>query len=129
MRYTLPKAERICKKDEFRLLFTQGKTIVQYPLKAYYLFIENNEPIVKVAFAVPKNKIKKATYRNYIKRIMREGYRKNKYIILEHLKQQTLLVAFVFISDQPVDYHIMEQNLCLILQEIKQRYLSPTNHG
>jgi ribonuclease P protein component len=129
MRYTLPKAERICKNDEFRLLFTQGKTIVQYPLKAYYLFIENNVPIVKVAFAVPKNKIKKATCRNYIKRIMREGYRKNKYIILEHLKQQTLLVTFVFISDQPVDYHKMEQNLCLILQEIKQRYLSPANHG
>lgn len=129
MKYTLPKAERICRKDEFRLLFTQGKTIVQYPLKAYYLFVEDNEPIVKVAFAVPKNKIKKATIRNYIKRIMRETYRKNKYILLEHLKQHALLVTFVFISDQPINYHLMEQNLCLILQEIKQRYLSQANHG
>lgn len=128
MRFTLPKAERICKKDEFRLLFTQGKTIVHFPLKAYYLFVDQNKPIAKVAFAVPKNKIKKATCRNYIKRIMREGYRKNKYIILEHLKQQTLLVTFVFISDQPIDYHSMEQNLCLILQEIKEHYLSQVNH-
>lgn len=128
MRYTLPKAERICKKDDFRLLFSQGKHIVHYPLKAYYLFVENNEPIAKVAFAVPKNKIKKATCRNYIKRIMREGYRKNKHIVFENLKHHTLLITFVFMSDQPVEYRLMEQNLCLILQEIKHRFLSQVNH-
>lgn len=128
MRYTLPKAERICKKEDFRLLFSQGKTIVHFPLKAYYLFFDHNEAIAKVAFAVPKNKIKKAICRNYIKRIMREAYRKNKYIILNYLKQQTLLVTFVFISDELIDYHSMEQNLCLILHEIKHHYLSQVNH-
>ncbi|MCX7862446.1 MAG: ribonuclease P protein component [Bacteroidales bacterium] len=124
MKFTLPKAERITKKSDFEKLFSLGKIIYHFPIKVQYLFLKENSSIVKVAFAVPKNKIKHAVDRNYMKRIMREAYRKQKYTLINELNHYSIFITFVYISEEKITYREMEQVLYLILQEIKNRYLT-----
>lgn len=74
MRYRFPASERLKSKKQIEDLFEQGKTVVDFPLKIWYLPVP--EAIqTQVAFAVPKRSFKRAVDRNRIKRQMREAYR------------------------------------------------------
>ena len=66
------KKERLCKKKDFDLLFNAGKSLFHNFLKAQLFFLDSEKPEIKVAFAIPSKKIKRAVDRNYLKRIMRE---------------------------------------------------------
>lgn len=123
MKATFKKNERLCKLSDFKKLFTQGKAILLFPLKVHYIFIESATPITKVAFSVSSKKIKKATERNYLKRIMREAYRKNKHILLQHQQQGTIFITFVYLTGEKFTYSEMEKVLCLTLHEIKDKYI------
>jgi ribonuclease P protein component len=122
MKASLRKFERLCKKKDFQLLFKEGDFIIQHPIKAQFLFINNNESFIKVAFAVPSRKIKKATTRNYIKRVLRESYRKQKYVLYNCIKNCSLYVSFIFIADTPCNYSQIEKTMLSLLEEIKKNY-------
>ncbi|NSW44530.1 MAG: ribonuclease P protein component [Bacteroidales bacterium] len=122
---SFPKKERLCKKKEFDLIFTKGKALHYSFLKAQYLFINSEKPEIKVAFTVPAKKHKKAVKRNYLKRIMREIYRKNKYLLHQSLSEQSIYITFVFLTNEMVTYKQMESVLLVLLQQIQEKY---TNH-
>jgi|YNPMSStandDraft_2_1061718.scaffolds.fasta_scaffold08583_3 ribonuclease P protein component len=125
MRATFKKNERLCKKSDFQKLFNEGKTIVFFPIKAHYLFIDSQSTTseVKVAFSVSSKRIKTAVERNYIKRIMREAYRKNKHIIIKNLKKNNIFIAFIYLTEEKYTYANLEKTLCLTLQAISEKYL------
>ncbi|MDX1762671.1 MAG: ribonuclease P protein component [Christiangramia sp.] len=67
-------------------LFAEGNSVKKFPLRLVYLPIEEpSEKLNKVAVSVPKRNFKRAVDRIKIKRLMREAYRKNKYLVTNNL--------------------------------------------
>ena len=82
MKATFSKIERLKSKKEIDILFSDGKSISKYPIRLVYKKTDFNEKIkIRAGVSVSKRNFKKAVDRNFIKRLMRESYRKNKYIV------------------------------------------------
>lgn len=62
------------------------------------------EPALKILISVPKKKLKRAVWRNRVKRRTREAYRQAKLNLIETIEQQkkgtTLLLAFVYVEEE-----------------------------
>lgn len=102
-------------------LFQQGKTIVEFPIKLYYA--PNPGAISNaLVFSVPKRKMKLSVKRNLVKRRMKEAYRKNQSLLQEGLSEnnEKMLMGFIYLTDQPESFDLMEQKIMLILQRLNK---------
>lgn len=121
---TLPKAYKLCSLKKIEQLYANGKLIKVFPLRVLYLLEEipeNSETtLFEVLFSAPKRRFKHAHDRNYIKRIMREALRKNKYPLLEVLVQQNKKLQFsiTFVADKRPTYQLLEQKLRKALDQL-----------
>lgn len=80
------KKEKLKSKVLIDRLFTEGESVKKYPLRLIYLPLERAaERGNKAAVSVPKRTFKKAVDRIKLKRLMREAYRKNKYLVTNNL--------------------------------------------
>jgi ribonuclease P protein component len=111
MKYKLGKEEKLKSKKLIERLFAEGNRIKSFPLQLIYLPINHNEVFPnKVGFSVPKRNIKSAVSRNRIKRLMREVYRKNKYLFTEKVNQQYIFM-FIYTSYEEIKYVDLEISL------------------
>ena len=89
------KKEKLKSKVLIDKLFAEGNSVKKYPLRLIYLPLDNtSEKFNKVAVSVPKRSFNRAVDRIKIKRLMREAYRKNKYLVTNNL---TTPYALMFI--------------------------------
>ncbi|WP_029036389.1 ribonuclease P protein component [Salinimicrobium xinjiangense] len=80
------KKEKLKSKVIIDRLFKEGYSLKKYPLRLIYIPLEiNAEARNKTAVSVPKRNFKKAVERIKIKRLMREAYRKSKYLVSSKL--------------------------------------------
>ncbi|HUI32427.1 MAG: ribonuclease P protein component [Dysgonamonadaceae bacterium] len=125
--FTFSKNERITGTKRIDALFIHGKGFICYPLRIIYLLQEQkNEAGCSVLISVPKKRIKKATQRNRIKRLIRESYRLNKKLIDNtELGERSLKIAFIYVkeneSDLPEIQKAMQKALIKITEQIKKR--------
>ncbi|HET8838700.1 MAG TPA: ribonuclease P protein component [Flavobacteriaceae bacterium] len=97
------KNERIKSKKVFEKLFSEGKSINTFPLKLVFVPLEvQEEKLNKIGVSAPKKRFKKAVERNKIKRLMRESFRKNKYILNNTKANYALL--FIYIGKEIMTY-------------------------
>ena len=127
-RYTLGKSERLCSKKLVERLFAGGnKSFPAFPMRVVYMSLDAEEEGAEVSIlvSVPKKRFKRAVKRNLVKRQVREAYRRNKYILLDALRQsgrqEKLVLAFIWLdsrlhSSDEVEhkmkkllYHIVEE--------------------
>jgi len=95
MKATFNKKEKLKSKKEIELLFSEGKSIVKYPIRLVYRKTSFEDPVpVKAGISVSKRHFKKAVDRNRIKRLLREGYRKNKYLVSHTNDQFTFMLLY-----------------------------------
>ena len=87
---TYKKSERLCNKKLTENLFKNGKSIYEDFFRIVYIDDESQDAILRSQIIVPKRNIAKAVDRNFIKRQIRESYRKNKHIIIDFLKKHKL---------------------------------------
>src|SRR5690554_1488850 len=125
MRLGVKKAERLYKRDEFSILFKQGKKSSAYPIRLIYLFREFQEgdtTPIKCAFSVPKRNHKKAVDRKLLKRRMREAYRLNRMELKEKLikSEKQLLLTFVYTAKDLKKYEEIEDKIILLLQPLQE---------
>lgn len=86
MEESFGKKEKLKSKVIIDRLFAEGKSVKKYPLRLVYLPLEkSSEKKNKVAVSVPKRSFKRAVDRIKLKRLMREVYRKNKYLVSNNL--------------------------------------------
>ncbi len=92
--YTYPKQEKLKSRATIDLLFSEGKSVSKYPLRLVHIPVDAaDESLIKIGVSVSKKHFKKATDRNYFKRVLRETYRLNKHLLTEKLDKS---YAFMF---------------------------------
>lgn len=122
---TFHKEERLSKKKDIQILFSNGNTFFQYPFKILWIEKQLNSHFkVKVLIGVSKKNFKLAVNRNKVKRIIKEAYRKNKYLLFEFLKDKNieLNLGFIYTGKEMPTFKEIEQKLILILHRIKAEY-------
>jgi ribonuclease P protein component len=115
------KDEKLKSKKLIDILFQQGKSVKSFPLKLVYLPITNPEiKQFKTGVSVPKRLVKTAVGRNRIKRLMREAYRKNKYLVTHsHPKAYALMV--IYISREEISQLNLNKSMIKLLERFKKQ--------
>lgn len=113
-KYSLPQSERINSKKQIDRLFRGGgsKAMTASLLRMVYMAdsrqtdsqpSDGHQPMAQMMVSVPKRYFKRAVKRNYVKRQVREAYRLNKHILVNHLTQKadkTVSLCFIWTSDR-----------------------------
>lgn len=123
--YTFPKAEHLCGEIRINQLFAEGKAFIVYPLRIVYSVSSGDAGAVpvQVMVSVPKKRFKRAVKRNRLKRLMREAYRLSKPDFVADLKSRglSMQIAFNYVSDEQVDFELMQRKMGIALQKIAER--------
>ena len=122
--FTFAKPEHLCLRQEIETLFAAGShSMTAYPLRVVYREVPHvSGPAVKVLMSVSKRRFRHAVDRNRAKRQLREAYRLNKHILLQALPEGTgLHVAFLWLSDRPVDSRQIHSRMSNLLVRITEK--------
>ncbi len=98
------KKEKLKSKVLIDQLFAEGKSLKKYPLVLKYLPIaRSSENGHKTGVSVPKRNFRKAVDRIYLKRLMREAFRKNKYLVNSNLNS-SYAIMFIYTGREKATY-------------------------
>lgn len=120
-RNTLPAAEKLKSRKALEALYEQGRALSAFPLRMLVLRVPYDERYpVKIAVTAPKRRLKLATDRNRMKRLIREAWRLNKQDLMAHCRQHTITYHLLFISqcNTPATYARVEEKLILLLKRL-----------
>jgi len=120
VRYTFPKAERLCGKTAIDKLYAEGKAFLSYPVRIVFRISREEEAPARCLINAPKKKFKHATDRNRIKRQIREVYRKNKHELYQSLEEKNypLHLAITYIGDKIESSAFMEKKIKIALTKL-----------
>ena len=121
MKFTYPKHEKLKSKTTIDLLFSEGKSVSKYPLRLVH--VENTEPnaaLIKMGGSVSKQYFKKAVDRNYFKRVLRETYRLNKHLLIDHLEKPHAFMFF-YQTKERLSYQEIEEKTIQLFQKFNER--------
>lgn len=123
MSETFPASEKLKSKILIDSLFSEGISIKKFPIKLIYLPITNPEiTTCKTGVSVPKRNFKHAVDRNFLKRLMREAFRKNKYLVESNLAKHYALM-FIFTARKKYDYQEISDCIIHLLNNLKEKDL------
>ena len=105
MKFTYPKTEKLKSKITIDLLFSKGKSVSKYPLRLVFVesdygIPEDSEQKIKMGVSVSKKYFKHTVDRNYFKRVLRETYRLNKHLLVDHLDKPYAMMFFYQTKDR-----------------------------
>jgi len=105
MKFTYPKTEKLKSKITIDLLFSKGKSVSKYPLRLVFVesdygIAEGSEQKIKMGVSVSKKYFKHSVDRNYFKRVLRETYRLNKHLLVDHLDKPHAMMFFYQTKDR-----------------------------
>ncbi|WP_299758911.1 ribonuclease P protein component [uncultured Pontibacter sp.] len=110
--YTFSKEEHLCSKRLISLLFSKGSSFNLYPLRFVYYTPQDLPPGQnQVLVSVSKRYFKRAVDRNHLKRQMREAYRLNKHILLQHPDQAPRLLGILYIGKEKKSFQSIQKKL------------------
>jgi len=117
MRYTYNKDEKLKSQKAIEQLFAEGKSVSAYPLRMVYL---DNQSQLKVGVSVSKRNFKLAVHRNRVKRLLREGYRLNKNLLIDNkLDHYTLMI--LYISKEMSDFKTIDKKMKALLSKFNDQ--------
>lgn len=122
IRHTLKAYECLKRQKHIDTLFSQGKAYSVFPLTVKYLsgMNENGEPIaLKAGFSVSKKKFKHAVKRNRAKRLMREAWRLNKYLVDNIPENRQLHLFFIYTHTVLLSYKEVETAMLKCIVKLK----------
>lgn len=123
---TLSKSERLNSKIAIEKLFSgRAKSFSLFPFRVLFIQTEKKEGVADASLliSVPKKRFKRAVKRNRVKRQIREAYRKNKHLLLNLLeeKEQNLMIAVIYLSDELISSAEVEEKLNSLLVRIAEK--------
>ena len=126
----LPEPERLKKSSEFNYTYNRKRSVASSLLILYTGKLKSSlETPPRVGFVVGKKVHKRATKRNYIKRLMRESYRAAKKTINVPVNQWETLIFIARPNMLEVDYKEVYDNIVECLKKANKRYGNPDLAG
>ena len=116
MNFRFPKSEKLKSRKTIELLFEEGKSVSMFPIKVFYLPLENVEK-TQAGFTVPKRNFKSAVDRNRIKRQLREAYRLQKHL-LKNEGDLKFALFFLYLGKDKLPYLSIEKGMRKLLEKI-----------
>jgi ribonuclease P protein component len=122
--FTFSKEEHLCGEKRINRLFLEGEAFMAYPLRVVFLLEAKSDlNPVSVMVSVPKKRFKRAVKRNRLKRLMREAYRLNKFILADKLIEKNLQIhiAFNYVSNDELDFAAIEKKMKVALGKMGEK--------
>ena len=118
-RYFLGKESKLKSRNVIQQLFSKGKHVLVYPLKAVYIFGNEKHPL-QAGVSASKRNFKKAVDRNKIKRLIREAYRLQKPALENHLIQnnQNLSIFLMHVGKEMPEYDQLKGSVEKIIKRM-----------
>lgn len=125
MDFSYPKSERLKSRKTIDLLFSKGSTVAKFPLRLVYIEtrFEDGTPL-KVGVSVSKKHFRKATDRNYYKRVLRECYRHNKHLLPVDASRGFALMFFYQTSER-LDFEQVNQKTVQLFEKFANAVQNP----
>lgn len=121
---TFNSSEKLKSAKLIEQLFNKGKSVSNNGFTLVYLAtdIASLYP-ARAGFSVPKKDVKRAVDRNRIKRLMREVYRKHKYLLYEKLvaAQKQLAIMWMYKGKELPNYVQTEKAMRQCLAQLMRR--------
>lgn len=116
----LYKFEKLCSRTMINNMFHGGKSAICYPLRAVFSVTDKESTPAQFLITVPKKKIRKAVNRVLLRRRIREAYRLNRNLLIPCLEDNdcSLKIAFVYLSDEIVDYGVVNEKMQALMNKI-----------
>jgi len=122
MQNTFKREEKLKKSKLITQLFAEGNSISVFPIKLIFLQVDHGSPYkIQAGVSAAKRKFNKAVDRNKIKRLLREVYRKNKYLIYQSEHTKKHIFMFIYLGKKEIDYKILEEKMIIILKKFLQK--------
>lgn len=137
-RYTLRKAEKLRHKKLVESLFTEGKSMYDFPLRMVWRALSPDElresfragippqtGKLQMLVTIPKKKRRRAVDRVLLRRRIREAYRLNRLhladVINERADLGAVTLAFIFLGDENTEYASLEKKMINLLGRLEKK--------
>jgi len=124
MNQTFTKDERLRSKILIKKLFDEGEKWNYFPFRIIVLKcpVPSQYP-VQLLISVPRSVYRKAVDRNRIKRLIREAFRKNKYLLYESLEENhiQMIVCFQYTAKVILSFELIQEKIIVLLQRLKEK--------
>src|SRR4051794_23900081 len=119
------KQEKLKSRTLIDHLFSKGKSVSAFPIKALFDVLENATEPLQAGVTVSSRKFKKAVERNRVKRILREAYRLQKLPLTQYLKERdsSLVVFFIYTGKELPIFEEVYGKMGIALQKIQNEIL------
>jgi ribonuclease P protein component len=118
----LRKEERLKSRKSISELFESGQIVYQHPFKVLYKInlVEKDEYPARIAISVSKKNFKNAVDRNYIKRKLRESYRRNKHLLYNKLEEfdQNMNFFVIYNAKKDMDFVLINEAMITLLTKL-----------
>jgi ribonuclease P protein component len=129
MNFSFGKEYKLCSHKQIESLFKEGKKVREFPFTLVFSATEMKiKHPFQVLISVSKRNFKRAHDRNYVKRCIREAFRKNKIELESRLSEQNqkIVFAIIYTFNERMDYVNLEQKLVKVLSKLTTQ-ISNTN--
>ncbi len=126
-KYTFSKEERVKSKKEMSRIFKDGTFLYsEHITMGFVKSIDIKQKQHKLAISVPKKVFKLAVHRNKVKRLIREAYRLNKFILYNNIKGFKVFynIVFIYRNKDISKFETIQKDIIKLLESLNNREAS-----